>query len=194
MENESQVELREIEKEISPLVKTANEIVVNNEKDVDNASEFLKKIRDTEKAFETKRTELTKPINQSLKNINDMFKRATMPLAEARNLVSRKILDWKLIESAKRAKEEERRRKIQEAHEKKGHQVSAPAYVAPVENKIGNVQTVKRWTFEVIDFSKIPEKFKIVDELGIKESIRNGTREIPGIRIYQTESLSIVNR
>ena len=194
MENESQIELQEIENQVSPVIARAREYVVENVEDVENASTFLKEIRDIEKTIEDKRTTLTKPLNQSLKNINDMFKRASQPLAEARNLVGNKILSWKIKESDRRAKEEERRRKIQEAHEKKGHQVSAPAYVAPVENKIGNVQTVKRWTFEVVDFSKVPEKFKMADELGIKEAIRDGIREIPGVKIYQTESLSIVNR
>jgi len=200
MELTNEVELQTIENQISPVVEKAQDYVVENIKDVENASAFLKEIKDMEKIVEDKRITFTKPLNESLKNINDTFKKMREPLEQARDLLTRKILTWKRIESERVAAEQAAWRKIQEAEAelrriKNEPEVKVePIIVAPVVNKIGNMQTVKRWTFEVEDFSKVPEKFKIVDELRIKEAIRDGAREIPGLIIYQKESLSIVGR
>ncbi len=69
-----------------------------------------------------------------------------------------------------------------------------PITIAPVVNKIGNMQTVKRWTFEIIDFSKVPDDYKSLNNTEVNGAIRSGIRDIPGLKIYQEESLSIVNR
>jgi hypothetical protein len=51
--------------------------------------------------------------------------------------------------------------------------------------------TTKTWTFEYIDASLIPRDFLMPDEVKINQGIRAGIREIPGIKIYQKEGLSI---
>ena len=200
MELNNEVELQTIESQISPVVEKAQGYVVDNIKDVDNVSAFLKEIKEMEKIVEDKRITFTKPLNESLKNINDTFKKMREPLEQARDLLTRKILAWKRIESERVAAEQAAYRKIQEAEaelcrlQNKPVIKEEPIVIAPVVNKIGNMQTVKRWTFEVIDFFKVPDEYKELNTTEVNCAIRAGIREIPGLRIYQEESLSIVNR
>ena len=200
MELNNEVELQNIENQISPVIEKAGRYFINTIEDVDSASLFLKEIKDMEKTVEDKRLTFTKPLNESLKNINDTFKKMREPLEQARNLLTSKILTWKRIEAERVAAEQAAYRKIQEAEaelcrlQNKPVVEEEPIVIAPVVNKIGNMQTVKRWTFEVVNFAEVPDELKIINSLAVKESIRNGIREIPGLKIYQEESLSIVNR
>lgn len=188
----SQKEIQVLESQVSPLVKQAGGYIIDSVEAVDTASVFLKQVRDTEKSIEDKRLEFTAPLNQSLKAINDTFKKLKEPLEQSRYLLTNKILDWKRAESDRLAKEEARRRAIQEAHREVGHEVSAPVVLERPENKIGNTQTRKVWTFKVKDFSKIPDVYKVINNVAVNQSIRDGVRDIPGIEIFQEEKLSIV--
>lgn len=47
------------------------------------------------------------------------------------------------------------------------------------------------WDFEVTDKSQLPLEFLKVDEVAIRNAIRNGTREIAGVNIFQKPQLSL---
>lgn len=49
----------------------------------------------------------------------------------------------------------------------------------------------KRWTFDITDQNAIPREYLQVNETAIREAIKAGVREIPGLKIYQSESISI---
>jgi len=187
-------DIKAIEKQSLSLLEQANTYLVKSTQDVENASEFLKKIRDTEKMVEEKRLEFTRPLNQSLRAINETFKILQQPLVQARQLITERILLWRKEEMARLAREEERRRKIQEAHAKLGHEVNAPVVLERPENKIGNAQVSKVWKFRVVDFSKVPDLYKEINNVAVNQAIREGKREIPGLEIYQEEQLSVVNK
>lgn len=47
------------------------------------------------------------------------------------------------------------------------------------------------WDFDVIDKAQIPLEFLKVDEVAIRNAIRNGERNISGVKIYQKPQLSL---
>ena len=188
----SQKESQTLEKQVSPFVKQANSYQIDSVEAIEDASGFLRKLKDTENSIEKKRLELTQPHNKSLSVINVMFKQLSFPLVEARKILTGKVLNWKIAEQNRLAKEEARRRAIQDAHEKAGHEVSAPVVLERPDNKIGNTQTTKYWAYEIVDFSKVPDQYKFINQPAINQAIRNGVREIPGLKIVQKERLSIV--
>jgi hypothetical protein len=49
----------------------------------------------------------------------------------------------------------------------------------------------KRWVFDVQDAGMIPREFLQVDEKKIRDAIAAGTRNIPGVRIYQDQSITL---
>lgn len=181
-----------IEEETSPLLAEVDAYSIESSSDVENVSVFLKKVSDAIKNVEAKRLEFTKPLNQSLKAINSTFKELKRPLEEAKGVLSTKILDWRAIESKRVEKEEARRRKIQEAHKKQGHEVKAPVVMAKPEKTIGNTQVRKVWRSKVVDFSKVPDEYKAIDQVKVNQAVRSGEREISGIEIYQEETMVVV--
>ncbi|MCK5016387.1 MAG: hypothetical protein KAS32_04870 [Candidatus Peribacteraceae bacterium] len=190
----TQKEIKVLERQVSPLVKASQEYKIASVEDVDKASAILKGLRDTERNIEAERQKFTKPLNQTLRNINATFKEIAAPLVEARRVLTQRVIVWKTTERERIEKEEARRRKIQEAHEKKGHEVKAPVYIERPDSKIGSTQTRKVWVSAVADFSKVPDDYKMLDNVAVNQAIRNGVREIKGLKIYQKETLSIVRR
>ncbi len=187
-------EIQVLQKQVSPLVKQAGGYIINSVESVDTASLFLKKVKDAENNLEAKRLQFTAPLNQSLKAINDTFRELKTPLTQARELLTGKILTWKRAETERLMKEEARRRAIQEAHEKAGHEVKAPVVLERPENKIGNTQTRKVWKWRMVAFSKLDDAYKTTNDVYINQKIREGERNIEGLEIYQEETLSIVGR
>lgn len=53
------------------------------------------------------------------------------------------------------------------------------------------VGVTMRWTFEVQDAQAVPREFLAVNEQAIRAAVRDGVREIPGVRIFQDASLSV---
>lgn len=47
------------------------------------------------------------------------------------------------------------------------------------------------WDFEVIDKAQLPLEYLKVDEVAIRAAIRNGSREIAGVKIFQKPQLSL---
>jgi hypothetical protein len=190
----SKSEIQVLEKQVSPLIEKAGSYIINSVEVVDEASHFLRQVKDTENEIEKARLKITAPLNLSLKEANDLFRNLTAPLGQARMLLTNKILVWKQAETKRIEAEEAKSRKLQEYHESVGHNVSAPKVLERLDNKIGNTQTVKFWTFEVEDTAKVPDQYKVVNSSLITQAIRDGVRIIPGVKIFQGERLSIVGR
>jgi len=100
-------------------------------------------------------------------------------------------------EKERRAREaaqiEAARKKAEE--EAKAVEIEAPVVVPPVVPKAENVARAdtgaaafqrKSWEFEVEDIGNIPREYLLLDEKKVRDAIRMGIRNIPGIRIFET--------
>ena len=87
------------------------------------------------------------------------------------------------IEAARKAAEEEARK----------HEIQAPTVIAPVipeqqkavRTEEGSAHQRRVWTFEIIDAALVPVIYKVVDEQKIRDAIKQGMRDIPGLRIFE---------
>jgi len=186
----TQKEIQTIEGQISPLIEQADGFIIDSIEAIENVSPFLRRIKDMEKVIEDKRIEFTKPLNQSLKAINETFKKLKEPLVQARTLLTGKILNWKRIEAERIAREEAKRERIANIASKVGIKIK-PVEPEKIESKIGNVQTRKVWTWQVTNWEKVPDEYKELDTVAINQAIRDGVRDIKGLKIYQEEKLAI---
>jgi len=66
----------------------------------------------------------------------------------------------------------------------------APMKTTRVEGG-GGVTATKRWVFEITSEKDIPREYCIPDKGKIRRLVQAGIREIPGVRIYAEESLSV---
>lgn len=84
------------------------------------------------------------------------------------------------------------------AAEAKGdHIMVVPTPVIPLPRPvtratIGRSSLTKRWTFTVEDKANVPMRYLMVDEVSVRADIAgaNGIHDIPGLRIYEEESIS----
>lgn len=51
--------------------------------------------------------------------------------------------------------------------------------------------TTKTWVHEITNEADVPREYMMVDDAKIKAAIKEGMRSIPGVRIYQKESLTL---
>ncbi len=189
---------KSIENKIDKAVKTVNKLVskietvveITSDEGVSIATEYLVQVKNRLKEHEEERTSYTQPINESLRRINARFKEITEPLKAAETKLKSAILDY-------RAKIEEKRLEAEkELQNTTGSNELVVESTLPdtVESKSGESRTVRRWTFNIEDFKKVPREYLTVDETKVDNAIKEGKREIKGLKIYQEESLSIYSK
>lgn len=159
------------------------------------------------KEIEEKRLKFTKPLLDTKKNLDAEFKKLSQPISaevtrlrgvvsdynrkleeqRQKELQERKEAEEKrLAEEMKNASKEEIQEKAQEIAE-----VEVEEVAKTVETQAGSQATsVKRWTFEIVDFSKVPDQYKEIVSAKVNRAIRDGVREIDGLKIYQETTTS----
>lgn len=60
-----------------------------------------------------------------------------------------------------------------------------------VTTPVGSATVTKRWTFRVVTPALVPRDYLLINEAKVREDIRAGVREIAGLEIYQSETLSV---
>jgi len=116
----------------------------------------------------------------------------------------------KRLEAEQRQREEEARKKQEEenarAVDESGDELDrAPMPVAEViaaavvssfkpttYGQTGATSTVKKvWTGELVDIGQVPKEYLLLDQVKVNQAIRAGAREIPGLRIFEKETIAI---
>ena len=169
-------------------------------------------VRKRVKRIEELRTFFVKPLNDQVKNINDLFKAETEPLKALGAKIDAELKTFFLQEEARKEKElqeklaqqradEEAARKIKEEAEKAGVvvEVPTPQTIVEVHNSVEPVATTtktasgslsykKVWTWKLEDEAKLraarPDLF-VLDEKKVNALVRDGVRELEGVTIYQ---------
>jgi seryl-tRNA synthetase len=157
-----------------------------------------------------------KPLNDYIKNLNAEFKPFKEKAEEIKKLIESEILRYnKIREERLRIEAEEKRKaelqRLKEEEEKSrllgkvfddsNQDVIADAIknqhdklenkdiVVDTGIKTDNVNTSirKQWTYEITDENQVPRDYCSPDHYKIQTAIKNGIREITGIRIYEKE-------
>jgi len=185
--------------------EAADQLVIASDRDITNATADLSLIAELKRSIEDRRKDYTQPLNSYLKTINDAFKIFTEPVLYADKLVRSKILAYRAEIDRKRREAEEIERLKREAAEKEAALTGqpiiqpGPTLVIPAppgryhadDGTLGKVM-VRKWELE--DFSKVPDEYKTIDSVKIGKVVRAGIPSIPGIRIWQEETLRVATK
>lgn len=165
------------------------------------ANGTLRWIAGAKQELEERRKFFVKPLNDHVKEINALFKEVGDPLNIADRLMRTKVIEWrKQVEEVARKKQAELQRRAEQARARqeekaaaKGEPPPPPAPVPTIEvpKTAGGVTTVKTWTFEITDITKVPRTYLDLNETLVRKHIRAGVREIPGLRIYQQDTVKV---
>jgi len=160
------------------------------------------------KVLEERRVELTKPLLEEKQGIDRRIKELVDKLNAVKAGAIAKIDAYKAQERArveaetKRQAEEAEQRRIaalleaQDATEDLGLEIPAEMLAAPappppapiqarVQTSTGGVTERRTWRWRCIDRKAVPEELKVLNEVEINKLVREGSRAIPGLEIYQ---------
>lgn len=185
MKNIKQKELNKKEKKVELFIEKVSEInKIKSVEDLTRADEARIKIKNKLAQLEEERKEITKPINDSLKVVNDRYKTLTVPLKELKEKIEKMILEYRRVEEEKRLAEEERLIEIS------GNPLVSVTNSVPevIETRDSKTTFVKKWTYEIVDIKKVPRQYLMIDDSAVKEAISSGKREIKGLNIFQKDS------
>lgn len=184
------------------IVGLARALVIVDENTNAQAVALLATIAAGRKAIETQRKWFVKPLNDQVKAVNAKFAELDAPAAAADGIVRGRLLAYREQQEAAR-QAEERRRQAEYAQDKKDARalgMAAPAPAQPLAvaeaprttaTEAGSATVRKVWAFEVTDLAAVPAQYKVIDEVLLRVAVRNGAREIPGVRIYEKDQLAV---
>ena len=204
----------EIEKGLVPLQKEAKKMVVKNIGDVQKATSFLAKVKGytdrvnelvtffTEPYVDQRRVALEKK-----REIEEMFAPKLAPLNEMIETAKRAISEYTIQQERKAQAEEDRKQKIRDKANKKREEQGKTQILEPIKSvervdatvktDEGRTTTKKVWAFEVLNTTQMcaDKEFvkavmadvieKSTHERILRGLVKNGAREVGGVRIYQ---------
>lgn len=103
-----QTELVEIKSQVSVVQQVASALVVDSKESMAKATDALHNVRQAEKYIEEKKTNVTRPLMQSLSAVRDLFKPIELTLSEANKMIKAKMLAYQIEEDDRIAKEQAR--------------------------------------------------------------------------------------
>ncbi len=169
---------------IANMLAVAKELIVNEDCGYRKITSLYRQARDWKKSIEIKRKELTEPLRSQTVKINDHAKKLTDPLDIIIDVANAKANAYQRhLEEVKRLEDEKLKAaaSIFDAQDE--------IYIAPMEKIIrgdGAIAVTKtEKKFRLVDITKVPEKYLMVDEKAINQALKMGINEIPGVEIYE---------
>lgn len=171
----------------SKALVAAKSLVINSTESMEGASELLTKINRAGDMLKKTKESVTKPLNETLKRLREMFAPAEAQYKEAKDIVGFKMVEYQDFLEAQRKKEEEKIAKKVETGRMKLETAAAKMEALPevqkkVESATGKVTFREDKKAVIFDHSLVPCKFHVVDEVAVRKAALAG-EEIPGVKI-----------
>lgn len=147
---------------IVPYTNTA----ISDEVELAEAKAFLLQVKEVRNKIEVERKELTKPILDSKKKLDDKYKSFDEPFRKMELQVKELMTDYL------NKKELEIKKEVGKD-------------VAKLAIKDEKVSFRIDYDIEVVDISKVAKEFLVVDESKIKSKIREGQKTFAGIKLIE---------
>ena len=197
-------EVKSIRLKTTSLIKKAEACRISTESSLEGASFDLQRIIELKRSIEKGRMFFTKPLNDHIRNINNLFRQLSSPLLGPESILKVKIREFRAKKEEKqREKEAALQKKAEKEHKKEEKKAErngdeAPIFIAPkvkgLDKTIGGVTARKVWVYEMINESLIPREYLMINTGAIYRAVQRGVRVIPGTRIYQQESIQVKSR
>ena len=166
-------------KEISPVVKKAQELIINSSESMSEAVVFLSQCNKYLDTLVADREKLTKPINESLKAIRDKYRPADTMINEAIISIRSKM---SLYQTKQIQLQKEKEAKIAARLEKGNLSIEkAMAKIEAIDSPESEVKTLEglvkfreSLVLKIIDELAIPREYLVVDEKKLLEALKTG--------------------
>lgn len=183
---------------------------VSGDDEEQRLTDYGKQLRACERAIDAARMAAKKPYDDMAAVAHAWGRRMQDALTERLRAVTKLLTDYKnaKAEAARRAAAEEAerlRRAAEEAaavaqtedqlrqaidYEEAARQAERLAVARPPElsrsrGDLGAMSSLRQtWTFRVVDLARVPHPYLTLNEAAVRQAIRAGVREIPGLEIF----------
>ena len=175
---------------IQDMLEFTKQLIVDTEQSYKKMTSLYAQARDWKKSLEAKRKALIEPLRKEMAQINDRAKEFSDPLDQVISLANLKVNGYHALLEQKKAKEEALLREAASLFD-----ASDEVYVPPVEKVLrgdGAVAVTKiEKEFRVLDISKVPLKYLMIDEKAVKQDLKLGISEIPGLEVYEETTTTL---
>lgn len=175
---------------IGDMVEFTKSLVVDNDTSYKKITSLYRQAKEWKKYIDNYRKDMTEPLRKQTSAINDKAKELTDPLDNVIDMANAKANGYmKMLESIK-LKEDEKLRAAADLFDS-----ADELYIPPMERIVrgdGAITVTKtQKQFKVVDISKVPTKYLIVDEAAVKRDLKLGIGDIPGLEIFEEKTTQL---
>lgn len=183
--------LTEIQLVIKRMISTVESIDVQDDSSYKEMTSIYADARQWQKKVEAQRKELIEPFRKREAAINDRAKTLTLPLGHIIHIANSKVNKYaEMLEEIKKKKEEQLKQEAA-VFDVDPNELYIPE---EKENLVGDgasivIRTEKR--YHVKDLKQVPEQYLEINEKAIKNALKLGVLEIPGLEIYEEKTTTL---
>lgn len=188
-------ELAPLKAQVSKLESQANSVQIVTAEDNATAIDLVGKLKEAGSLIKNKKESITKPLNESLRNVRELFAPIEKQFAAAESIVKTKLLDYKRKKDAEaRAEEAKIAARVEkgtmklETAEKKIDNIERVDTTTRTE-KGHEVQVKKIRKVRIVDATALPREYLIPDEVLIRKDALGG-KVIAGVEVYEDEVIA----
>jgi hypothetical protein len=186
--------LDELRTSISAIETEANNIQIHDADQYAAAADILARVKVLGSAIKSKKETITKPLNEALKNIRDLFRPIEEQFIKAEDALKTKVLGYKRkVDAEAKAKEEKLADRVDRGTMKYETAERKMGEIERVETttrgSYGQVQVKKIKKVRIVDETKIPRFYLIPDMVRIRKEVLAGIT-IDGVETYEEEIIT----
>ena len=174
----AQKELEAYKKEVDKILEYTKKLAVESKSDASQAIDVIAKSRKLVNEITEKKKELTREARDYVTNINNLAKDFLGPLLLVGDIITQKIDHWKIQNN-------ETDQQVSQMEEFGIDVISTFEDGAHIRSAHASSYERISYTFELQDAKDVPLEYLCVDEEKVNQAIKNGIRNIPGLKIVQ---------
>lgn len=177
-------EVAVVKQQATKALAAAEALTIKTEKDAEQATDILSKIKTVGKMIKERKEAITKPLSEALNSARDLFKPIEQNHAEAERIIKGKLLNWQEAEARRIEKET-----VKVVDKMESGKMTTEKAVAKIEDigevktkvtgKVGQISTREVPKYYVVNEEIIPREFCSPDMAKIKKALDAGI-SVPG--------------
>ncbi len=174
--------------QILSVQKAANELRIENEKDLTAAEVLLKQVSDGEKIITGRKEEITRPLMKALASGRDLFKPLELGFADAKKVIKSKMLGYQAEEEQRIA---ESTAKVEARVAKGTMRADTGANKLEALGSVPKMNTRTLVKVRVVDEFLVPREYLEVNMTKVTNAVLREGAVIPGIEKYEERVVAV---
>lgn len=179
----------ELQVQTNDLLDSVQFVTINNDDELEEANNILRKIATLRKAAKAHFESLKKPFNDAMANLRAKEKEFLQPMEKGENVIKKLIVQYNVKRDEAIRKEQENLQAISAQLSETG--LSILPSVKLEKPKMQGTSIRNRYDFDIVDVNLIPREYLIVDTAAIGKVVRalKDKTNIPGIKVKVVQDI-----